>query len=75
VLVIDGQVQDKARQSRRCWLTQKRAKKRSCIERLQGRAIADILLLKRTPMALEMNGCDLPNSDSRGHVQSTSGHS
>jgi hypothetical protein len=40
---------------------QKRAGKRSCIERLKAREIAYILLMTLILLALDIAPCDLPN--------------
>jgi hypothetical protein len=48
-------------QDRLCWLMQKRAVKRSCIERLKAKEIAYILLMTLLLLALDIAPCDLPN--------------
>jgi hypothetical protein len=56
-----GQVQPKGKpgHDRLRWLSQKRAEKRSCIRRSKARESEAMPLVKRTPMALEMDGCAL----------------
>ena len=59
--VRGGTLPGKARHNRLCWVSQKRAEKRPCIERLKGEEIAYIPLVILTRKALEINHRDLTN--------------
>ena len=51
----------KPRQSRLCWLTQKRVEKRADTQRSKAKGIHAMALVARTPMVLETDQRDLPN--------------
>ena len=51
----------KARHSRLCWVSPKRAKKQADTRRLKVRKLESLPLMKRTAKALEIDRRELPN--------------
>jgi hypothetical protein len=63
----------KPRHNRLCWLSRKRTGKWACIQRLKAKDTGSTPLVKRTPMAVEIDCRALTNRVNRGEVWTWNG--